>query len=151
SPKAKPRASAIPMGKKKTQKMTSGSRTNSSRRDRMSSKSGLYRRGLVIAQPPSGQREKDVLQRGPPCRELLELGPGAVQRREQRGDRFGQRGDADGPVVLPLARVEGARDRGDELERGRRVRGELQDVRCVEPADELRRRAFRDHLAVVHD
>src|SRR5438128_1361455 len=126
---AKPSARAIPIGKMNTQKTASGSRATSSSRTRTSSASGwTFFPGLLIAQLPARQRQEDVLEHGPPRRELLESGARALQRLQQSRDRFDQGGDADRPMVAPLPGIEGARNRRDEIGADRRVRGELQDV-----------------------
>ena len=66
----------------------------------------------------------------------------------QDGERFllttHEGPDGDGPVIPARTRVVGTRDRGDELEGGRRVRGELEDVRGAQPPDELSRRSLHD-------
>ena len=152
SRKAKPRASAMAMGKTKTQNIASGSRTNSRRRVRTSSTSaGSGRLGLLIAQLPPGQRRGRRLRasRGA-SRAPRASRPDVFERQEQRRDRLDE-----GPTAtdqwLPRGRGSSAPGIAATSAGTPGVGGELEDVRALQAADELRRRSLRDDPAVVHD
>src|SRR5262245_1480188 len=146
---AKPRIRAMMIGNAKTQKMASGSRTNSSSRARVSATRGFLR--SLIPKLPPGQRDEHVLERRPVGREGDEARVGLVQRGEKRRNRLGQVARGQQPAALPLPAVAHPRDGGEEgLVDGRLAR-ELDDVRRVEAGDQLRRGSLRDDPAVVDD
>src|SRR5688572_13582945 len=85
--KAIPSPAVIRTGKRKAQKIASGSRTNSRIRTRTSRTSGRSvngRGGSAIAQGPAGQVDEHILERG---RVGSELGQGETAGSEQRQQR----------------------------------------------------------------
>src|SRR3954463_13328840 len=104
-----PSATAIRTGNPKVQKTASGSRVNPTMRARSSS-----RRELRIAQPPSGERDKDILERGVVRRQSRERKIPLLQQADERGD---------GDVRFLHRELLAARDRahrGDAGNRGER-------------------------------
>src|SRR5580765_6309764 len=150
---ARPRAHVIRIGNTKTQKTASGSRTNSRSRTSVSSTSGGRGR-LLVTQVPSGERDKDVLERRAVGGQRGEHGAARVERRDQRGHREMDFGGADGPALSVSSSVADPGQRIQLLDRQRSLRvrdGELDDVLGPERRDERARSVERDQAPEIDD
>src|SRR6185312_223626 len=107
----------------------------------------------VIAQVPSGERHEDILERSRMRPELVHFDAALVERTEQCGHGTVELGDVELESAVLGARVEHAVDRAQRAQidppcvRG----GKRDDVLGAPRADELARRAERDHLSMIHD
>src|SRR5688500_3721339 len=148
---AKPRAIVRRIGKAKTQKIASGSRMNSFIREIVSSMSGGGTFGSGIAELPSGHGHEE------------NLGPRGLRRardqlRAVRGDareELRPRGYERVDAKLPPAGARGGAVASVDVREGIAFEGrlarELDDVRRLEPGDQLRGRAEGDEVAVIDD
>src|SRR5688572_7621102 len=153
--KAMPSPAVIRTGKRKVQKIASGSRTNSRIRTRTNRTSGrsVNRRGAsAIAQGPTGQVDEHILECGRVGSELGQGKTAGSQQRQQRRNGAMGLGRLEEIAVFPAADAERAR----QLEQlgigeGRPLDAELEDVLSPQRSDQMPGRAERDHLAVIHD
>src|SRR5687767_11551753 len=163
--KAMPSPAVIRTGKRKVQKIASGSRTNSRIRTRTNRTSGrsVNRRGAsAIAQGPTGQVDEHILECGRVGSELGQGKTAGSQQRQQRRNGAMGLGRLEEIAVFPAADAERAR----QLEQlgigeGRLVGwtagrlvvadAELEDVLSPQRSDQIAGPALRNHFAVIHD
>src|SRR5712691_4527176 len=151
---AKPRSSVRMSGKPKTQKSASVSRMNSFMRALVSSTSAGRTPlpfALSIAELPSRQRDKEVLERRFVRRERAQLRAAPFDRPDELRHGVGERVDVDLPSLASAFAAMESDDLAESVGRDRRVAGELDDVRRFEARDQLSGRAEGDEVTVIDD